>query len=365
MTTSDSRRAAVDALTSLPLFQLSTAGMELFHTNMLYWLALHQPAESAPVWNALGLHSVRADGQEPFIEREWHHLDLVFCPGPGRETLVIENKIGAIPTGEQLARYANTVAKLAPSMKFGEPKHVLLTLMAPSFDLPEPWRSVMYYDLLDELRETARRVSGDDANLMSAYVELVAQLDAVARAYDPNVNLDEPVLLPAGDREHLARGRVLSLVDKVRVGRFAQLATNALPPEIHRVGPVMAGLYHTIGLNDWFVNGRPGRQFGWQIQGNQFRLAVMFTGPHNKSREAREQEVTDHYNDYFDFTPPEALKGTLTPYQGKKPFLGYEPDMVYRYATLTPETTWHDLLGLTTWFSCHANEYALKHGERS
>ena len=197
MTTSDSRRAAVDALAGLPLFQLSTAGMELFHTNMLYWLALHQPAESAPVWNALGLHSVRADGQEPIIKREWHHLDLVFCSGPGRETLVIENKIGAIPTGEQLARYADTVTKLAPSMKFGEPKHVLLTLTAPSFDLPEPWRSVIYHDLLDELRETARRVSGDDAHLMSAYVELVAQLDAVARAYDPNVNLDEPVLLPA------------------------------------------------------------------------------------------------------------------------------------------------------------------------
>jgi hypothetical protein len=339
--------------------------MELFHTNMLYWLALHQPAESAPVWNALGLHSVGADGQEPFIEREWHHLDLVFCSAPGRETLVIENKIGAIPTGEQLARYANTAARLAPSMKFGELKHVLLTLTAPSFDLPEPWRSVIYHDLLDELRESARRVSGDDAHLMSAYVELVAQLDIVARAYDPNVNLDEPVLLPPGDREHLAQGRILSLVDKVRVGRFAQLATNAQPPEIHRVGPVAAGLYHTIGLNDWFVKGGPGRQFGWQIQGNQFRLAVMFTGPHNKSRVAREQEVTDHYNDYFDFTRPEELKGTLTPYQGKKLFLGYEPDMVYRYATLTPETTWHDLLGLTTWFSGHAYEYALKHGERS
>jgi len=43
--------------------------------------------------------------------------------------------------------------------------------------------------------------------------------------------------------------------------------------------------------------------------------------------------------------------------------LGYEPDMVYRYATLTPKTTWRDLLGLTTWFSGHAHEYASKHGE--
>ena len=90
----------------------------------------------------------------------------------------------------------------------------------------------------------------------------------------------------------------------------------------------------------------------------------MFPGPHTISREAREQEVTDHYCDYFDFTLPEALTGALTPYRGKKLYLGYEPDMVYKYATLTQETTWCDLLGLTTWFSGHAYEYALKHGER-
>jgi len=32
---------------------------------------------------------------------------------------------------------------------------------------------------------TARRVSSDDAHLVSEYVELVAQLDAVARALTP------------------------------------------------------------------------------------------------------------------------------------------------------------------------------------
>lgn len=87
--TSEPRRAAVDALARLPLFQLSTAGMELFQTDMLYWLALHQPAEFSPWWDALGLHSVRADGQEPFIERKWRHPDLVFRLGLGDERLVI------------------------------------------------------------------------------------------------------------------------------------------------------------------------------------------------------------------------------------------------------------------------------------
>jgi alpha-beta hydrolase superfamily lysophospholipase len=30
-----------------PMYQLSTAGQERFHTNMLYWLATRRPAESA------------------------------------------------------------------------------------------------------------------------------------------------------------------------------------------------------------------------------------------------------------------------------------------------------------------------------
>lgn len=364
MTTSASRRAAVDALARLPLFQLSTAGMELFHTNMLYWLALHQPAESAPVWNALGLRSAGAGGQEPFIEREWRHLDLVFRPGAGGETLVIENKIGAIPTAGQLDRYARMIAGLAPSMKLGERRLVLLTLTEPSFALPGQWRSLLYRDLLDALRETAHRASADDAQLVSAYAGLVVRLDDVARAYDPAASLDELVLLPASERQHLARERVLSLVEKVRAGRFAQLATSAQPADIARVGPVAAGLSNTTGLSDWFARGQPGRLFGWQVQGSQFRLAIVLTGPHAGPREAREQLVADHYGDYFKFTPPEALHGTLTPYRGKKPWLGYEPDMVYRYATLTPSATWHDLLDLTTWFSRHAYEYASKDGER-
>ena len=80
--TGESRLAAVEALASLPLYQLSTAGMELFHTNLLYWLATERPEESLPLWQSLGLPEVRADGHDPFIRREWRHIDLVLSPGP-------------------------------------------------------------------------------------------------------------------------------------------------------------------------------------------------------------------------------------------------------------------------------------------
>lgn len=46
---------AAAGLAADPLFQLSTAGQELFHTNMLFWLATEHPAESRPVWDLLGV----------------------------------------------------------------------------------------------------------------------------------------------------------------------------------------------------------------------------------------------------------------------------------------------------------------------
>jgi hypothetical protein len=68
----------VAELAADPLYQLSTAGQELFHTNMLYWLATQHSGESAPLWLRLGVDPPTTDGQNPrgAIRREWMHVDL-------------------------------------------------------------------------------------------------------------------------------------------------------------------------------------------------------------------------------------------------------------------------------------------------
>ena len=344
------RETAVAALTSLPLYQLSTAGMELFHTNALYWLALHRPDESTPLWSALGLHALRVAHLEPFIRREWRHVDLVLSAGPGQPALIIENKIGAIPTAEQLVRCQTDVDHHVATMSGGT-DYVLLTLTSPSFALPKPWRSVTYRDLLPALRETAGRLSGDEAALVSSYAEMVGRLDEVARLYDPAGTLHEAVKLSPAERDALSDGRLLSLVEKVRAGRFAELATQAIGGELRELGAVGAGLSNGWGLNEWFVVGHAGRRFGWQIQGSQFKLAVL-TGPRDpKDRPRREKLVQDAYEPFFDFTPPDHLPHALEGYKGKKVWLGYEPNFVYRYAEITPNTTWAELLALAEWFT--------------
>ena len=207
---------------------------------------------------------------------------------------------------------------------------MLLTLTPPSFALPSPWRSVTYRDLLPALRETANRLTGADAGSLSVCRQ-VDRLDAVATAYDPAVDLDTPFALYPKERHLLNEARLLSLVEKVRGGRFAEIATNLLTSELGDVSHVTAGFSNGYALHDWFLDGPAGRLLGWQIQGNQFRLAVIGgTGdPHLHA--GLQTLVAELYESYFDFTLPDHLATRSAGIAGKKQWLGYKPSFVYRY----------------------------------
>lgn len=349
------RSAAVAALAELPLFQLSTAGMELFHTNMLYWLASERPDESIAVWNALGLPEARMDQQSPFVRREWHRTDLVVWPGDGQPALVIENKIGGIPTPAQLDGYYAKLRSARPPFSLDPAEFVLLTLTRPTLTLPAPWRSVTYRELVPAVGETARKLTRADAALVAAYADMVARLDEVSAAYDPAVDLDAPFALAPGEWSVLNESRLLSLVEKVRAGRFAEIATNVLATELGDVGQVSTGFSNGSANYDWFLPDPAGRLIGWQIQGGSFRLAVI-TG--ESPRAKREALVAELYESYFDFRLPNHLSHVLGQHVSKKQWLGYEPNFVYRLAPITSLSTWNDLLGLVEWFSRRALRFA-------
>jgi hypothetical protein len=267
---------------------------------------------------------------------------------------VLENKIGAIPTPGQLDGYYAKLRSARPPFSLDPAAFVLLTLTRPSFALPEPWRSVTYRKLVPAFAETARRLTGADAALVAAYADMVARLDAVAAAYDPAVDLDAPYALSPDEWHMLNESRLLSLVEKVRAGRFAEIATNELTTEFGEVGHVDSDFSRGAGMNHWFTLGPAGRRFGWQIQGNQFRLAVIGGKGDPHLHAGLQTLVAELYEPYFDFAVPDHLADALSRQAGKKQWLGYQPSFVYRYAKFAAETTWRELLELVTWFSRHA-----------
>jgi hypothetical protein len=335
--------------------------MELFHTNMLYWLATERPDSSIAVWNALGLPAARVDNYTPFIRREWRHTDLVVAPGGGEPALVIENKIGAIPTLGQLDGYHAGLRSARPPFSLEAAKFVLLTLTPPSFALPAPWCSTTYRDLLPALRETARNLAGAEASLIDAYADMADRLDAVATAYDPTGNLDAPIGLAPDEWTVLNELRLLTLVEKVRAGQFARFVTDALSTTLGGAVPVETGFSNGSGIIQGFVCGPAGRRFGWQIQGGAFRLAVI-TEERDPGHIAEQvARVSKLYESYFDFELPEHLAPALRSYTGKKQWLSYAPGFVYRYRPLAPETSWRDLLALIEWFSRHTLAYVTEY----
>ncbi len=105
------------ALKKSPLFQLSLASKELFHTNFLYWLATTD--ETKPLFlNFLSRNGINISGQWE-VRREYLHLDLCLTAIPkknkkGEELppeilLVIENKVKSIATKSQLVGYQDVV----------------------------------------------------------------------------------------------------------------------------------------------------------------------------------------------------------------------------------------------------------------
>ena len=333
-----------------PLFLLSTAGQELFHSNMLAWLAKYHPEESEPVFQALGLAS-SLNGQltASVVRREHRHIDLYFDPGMGAERLILENKVLAIPRRQQLDEYAARFADPHPKV------FTLLTLIpAWAEHVPPPWTVVRYDDLVEPLRITASRLTGFDQALVERYASLVAGLIQVRDAVRPDSGL-EPWLLDEATRSALRELRVLPLVEKMRCELLARQLK-----EVEGDLRLDINLTNSVGSVTYFHTPlASGHQLGWQVQGQQFRLAAV-TGAdkrlHGPSKQAKRLEtVATAYRDYFDFA---ALNSNmLGADRSRKDWLGFNPNFVYQYRPIQTGATWDDLVSLCAAATRHADRF--------
>ena len=120
-----------DALRNSPMFQLSLSSKELFHSNLLAWLAEDPDTRDlfVEVLKLFGLEHSQAEkladgirGNEYMVLREYKNFDFCICEKlknwkedseeeyvPGRVVLVLENKFKSIPYEVQLKGYEDAV----------------------------------------------------------------------------------------------------------------------------------------------------------------------------------------------------------------------------------------------------------------
>lgn len=267
-------RTPIEKLASDPWFQLSTAGQELFHTNMLYWLAKHRWDESRPVWELLA-PKMASHGRPRDVLREKRHTDLILDAGKNLPFMVLENKVSAIPSRIQLEKYKSDLKKEYPQERPGD--WTLLSNVDPHHDRhgyasPDGWQHVSYRDLNERLGEI--RLHGGEASLLKGYRRLLDRLLCLSDHFQAMSDEDfkDQSYFVDDDLSQRARdGRVLTLIEKMRMSKLAALIQSALQIDRPEVVP---GLTRSIGLIEFFADSSEGIQFGWQIQGKQFRLAA-------------------------------------------------------------------------------------------
>ncbi|MFD3458371.1 hypothetical protein ACFWVM_01560 [Nocardia fluminea] len=347
-----------------PLYQLSTAGQELFHTNMLYWLIKTDPAAVGPLMrDVFRILPPQTDVYHLVVERERHHWDLFVDSGMGCGKLVLENKLHSLPRTEQLDDYYRN----APDpLRTDETTFALLSLIRPTFSLPEPWRHVDYSELVAPLDAAAQilRDSGDSfgADLTQQYSHLVTLLVTVRDRYDVERHPARTVRLPSAHVRALQDARLLPLVEKLQVSGLADLIRARVGADVG----IGVGLSNTHGMADFSARGVSGHRFGWQYQDGKLRLSVVLDdavgGPWRNRRVDREVLVQNEFAEYFDFAAIPDVDDRLDPYSGRNlAWLGYEPDFVYRYRPIRPDTSFADLADMCAQLTDHAMTFAAAH----
>jgi len=339
----------VSRLMEEPLTHLMLGHRELFHSNLLAWFFRYIPESADLVFCPLTSYCQTPYQHPREVLREKSNLDLLFR-WPDRRPLVIENKVFSLPDEEQLISYAAKASAKDELCAFW-----LLSLSDPGWENGRnelggsEWCWLSYAELAKRIQ---RSLKPEDcsyaAETMRHYSQAVGLLsDLVERVVVKEAG--ETVALSPDVKSALKDDRLKSSMAKLRARSIAQRIRQVLNNNGILDGTVKSDLTNGSPLIEWFcsLDRAPGMRFGWQLQGNQFRLALItphLSGRSTVDRQARFSFAKSH-EDLFEFDYLDSLLGTMgsSPKPFPKPanplaFNRYDPDFVYRYK-LAPAIT--------------------------
>jgi len=319
----DEFRAAAARIEANPLGRLMYGQRELFHSNLLAWFFDSLPEAADQTFREYVKPGV---GLERRVERERGHLDLVMR-WPDQAPLVIENKVFSLPQVEQLDEYRVATAKWNPA-----PSLMLLSTTEPSFDVGE-WRHVDYAELAARVRASLPASTSYEVETMRRYANLVEDLHQLVtavgvRSDDENVWLGEDLL------SAISSSQMRAALQKARAQRVADAVAKELPGLEERPKGSMSRATPLVEVFQYaFVDGIHAH-FGWQLQGFQFRRAVVYhdnaiKGWDAAARRARE-DLSRAHPEFF--VLPNAVSAVRS---GRKEFGHFAPNFVYQYAKVS------------------------------
>ena len=170
---------SIKLLKDSPLYNLSMANKELFHSNFLAWFGNTYKIEFKGLINQLlGTGSWPDEKQDYSIVREFKHFDICIKDSSDNPRILIENKVKSVPTKEQLDRYRDEVNDDSCLL-------ILLTMTSHLHDLTgaKGWNIITYKDLSEKLSKVTLPNSYH-SQLLKDYCEYVDNLQQIIEAFD-------------------------------------------------------------------------------------------------------------------------------------------------------------------------------------
>lgn len=159
----------IGRLKDSPIYAMSLGSKELFHSNFWAWLMEKNPGFIEVFFEE------RIDNPE--VKREEENRDLTIWENRGdqkaEKAYVIENKIKAIPTKEQLVKYQE-------SLKEKFVKGILTGLRKPMEGiLPDGWTFLSYRTIAKRLRERTSLLDDLSCAILEEYCDIIETIDSI------------------------------------------------------------------------------------------------------------------------------------------------------------------------------------------
>lgn len=268
----------INALNANPMFHMSLASKELFHSNFLYWLWKLDASKFLTLLDKLleCKYFCNMNPKTIEVKREYQHFDLCVLEKdkPHNVLLVIENKVKSIPYVEQLNEYTG---KLDPRCK-----KVLLTLMQNFPDKEnvrnDNWIITDYNLLATRIKECFSSITGSEKIFIDHYLEFIKQLNGLVKEWLDDYENRKLVLLNEDIHNAAYELRLHDLYGKLYYSRMAAELKDKLASQGVNLSNISVSSSYSDQMPLFDVTIRnvidTETEFIIQVQGTSYRHAV-------------------------------------------------------------------------------------------
>ena len=166
-----------EKLKSSPLYNLSMANKELFHSNFLAWFGNCYKENFKELFDEL-LDGWPKGLDEFTVEREYKHYDITIVDSEKKPRILIENKVKRVPINKQLEGYRE--AENNKDCRF-----ILLTItkILHGLEKPKGWQ-IVTYDQLSQKLANCKISDPYHSGLLKDYCSYIEQFQHLIESFD-------------------------------------------------------------------------------------------------------------------------------------------------------------------------------------